>query len=73
MEDLTFEEAFTQLEAAIAALQDGQIPLESALQHYQNGVKLAKYCDELLQKAEVTVQQLSIDSAGALSVEPLDL
>jgi exodeoxyribonuclease VII small subunit len=73
MEALTFEEAFAQLESAIAALQDGQMPLESALQQYQDGMKLAQYCNELLQKAELSVQQLSIDSTGALSMQPLDL
>lgn len=73
MEALTFEEAFAQLESAIAALQDGQMPLESALQQYQDGMKLAQYCNELLQKAELSVQQLSVDSAGALSMQPLDL
>jgi exodeoxyribonuclease VII small subunit len=73
MESLTFEEAFEQLEAAITALQDGQMPLESALQHYQDGMKLAQYCNELLQKAELTIQQLSVDTTGTLSIQPLDL
>jgi exodeoxyribonuclease VII small subunit len=73
METLDFEEAFERLEIAIAALQDGKIPLNEALQHYQEGVKLAQYCNELLQKAELTVQQLSVDDAGVLSVLPLDL
>jgi len=73
MEQLTFEEAFAQLEAAIAALQDGQMPLESALERYQDGMKLAHYCNELLQKAELTVQQLSVDDNGTLSMQPLEL
>jgi exodeoxyribonuclease VII small subunit len=73
MENLTFEEAFAQLEVAVAALQDGQMPLEKALQHYQEGMKLAQYCNELLQKAELTVQQLSVDSTDTLSMQPLDL
>ncbi len=73
METLAFEEAFERLETAIAALQDGKISLNEALQHYQEGVKLAQYCNELLQKAELTVQQLSVDDAGVLSVLPLDL
>ncbi len=73
MENLTFEEAFAQLETAVAALQDGQMPLEKALEHYQEGMKLAQYCNELLQKAELTVQQLSVDSTGTLSIQPLDL
>jgi len=73
MEQLSFEEAFTQLEAAVLALQDGQLPLERALQYYQEGMKLAQHCSKLLQEAELTVQRLTEDNAGALSVEPLEL
>jgi exodeoxyribonuclease VII small subunit len=73
METLSFEEAFAQLEAAIEALQDGQMPLERALHYYEEGVKLAQYCNELLQKAELTVQQLVAEDDGTLLVQPLDL
>ncbi len=73
MEQLSFEEAFAQLEAAVLALQDGQLPLDRALQYYQEGMKLAQYCNILLQKAELTVQQLTANSAGALTVAPLEL
>ena len=73
MEELSFEEAFAQLEAAVAALQDGKLPLERALQYYQEGMKLAQYCNGLLQKAELSVQQLRVDSNGTLSLHPFDL
>ena len=64
MEVLSFEEAFAQLEAAVAALQDGQIPLERALHYYEEGMKLARHCNELLQKAELRVQQLGTNDEG---------
>ncbi len=73
MEELSFEEAFAQLEAAVAALQDGKLPLERALQYYQQGMKLAQYCNGLLQKAELSVQQLAVDSNGTLSLQPFDM
>jgi exodeoxyribonuclease VII small subunit len=73
METLSFEEAFAQLESAIEALQDGQMPLERALHYYEEGVKLAQYCNELLQKAELSVQQLVAENDGTLLVKPLDL
>ena len=74
MESLSFEEAFEQLEASITALQEGKIPLAQALQQYQNGMQLAQYCNELLQKAELSVQQLTVnESSDILSVSPLDL
>jgi exodeoxyribonuclease VII small subunit len=73
MEDLSYEEAYEKLEAAVAALQDGQMSLEQALQHYEEGMKLAQYCNELLQQAELRVQQLSVDEQGVLLVQPLNL
>ncbi|MBE3560494.1 MAG: exodeoxyribonuclease VII small subunit [Ktedonobacteraceae bacterium] len=73
MDELSFEEAFARREAAVAALQDGRMPLDQALAHYQEGMKLAQHCHELLQKAELTVQQLSLDSDGNASVVPLEL
>lgn len=73
MEALSFEEAFEQLESAVSALQDGQMPLEEALRHYEEGMKLARYCNELLQKAELRVQQLGVDDNGVLIVRPFEL
>ena len=73
MESLTFEEAYTQLETAVTALQDGQMPLERALQYYEEGMKLAQYCNELLQKAEMRVQQLSVDNQGVIVLQPMEL
>jgi exodeoxyribonuclease VII small subunit len=73
LENLSFEEAYARLEAAVAALQDGQMPLERALHYYEEGMKLAHHCDRLLQKAELRVQQLSVDREGAHIVEPLEL
>jgi exodeoxyribonuclease VII small subunit len=46
METLSFEEAFERLEAAIAALQDGKMPLDRALQQYRDGMELVQRCNE---------------------------
>ncbi len=73
MNDLSYEEAYEKLDAAVNALQDGHMSLEQALQHYEKGMKLAQYCNEILQKAELRVQQLSTDEQGMLVIQPLDL
>ena len=72
METISFEEAFAQLEAAVAALQDGHMPLERALHYYEEGVRLAGHCSELLQQAELRVQQLRINDAGELETIPFE-
>ena len=73
MESLSYEEAFEQLEAAVTALQDGKLPLERALQYYEEGMKLAQHCDTLLQKAELSVQQLSVSGDGTLNIQPIEI
>ena len=73
MESLSYEDAYEQLVAAVTALQDGKLPLERALQYYEEGMKLAQHCDTLLQKAELSVQQLSVSSDGTLNTEPIDI
>ena len=73
MEALSYEEAFAQLEAAVTALQDGKLPLERALHYYEEGMKLAQHCDTLLQKAELSVQQLSVSSDGTLNIQPIEI
>ena len=73
MESLSYEEAFEQLEAAVTALQDGKLPLERALYYYEEGMKLAQHCDTLLQKAELSVQQLSVSGDGTLNIQPIDI
>ncbi len=70
---LSYEEAFEKLEQAVLALQDGHLPLEQALEYYEEGMKLAQHCHDLLQKAELRVEQLRVTDDGELEVEPLDL
>lgn len=71
--ELSYEEAFERLEQAVAALQDGHLDLEHALKHYEEGMKLAQYCHDLLQQAELRVQQLHITDEGNVESQPLDL
>lgn len=70
---LSYEEAFEKLEMSVTALQDGRLSLERALEYYEEGMKLAQHCHDLLQKAELRVQKLRVTDSGDLETEPLDL
>ena len=56
VDDLTYEEAFTNLEKIIAGLESGELPLEEALARYEEGVELAARCATLLEEAELRVR-----------------
>lgn len=59
LEELTFEQAFAELETIVSALESGDHPLEEALALYERGQNLARHCAGLLDRAELRVQQLS--------------
>ena len=56
--DLTFEQALAQLQKLVEELESGDGSLEESLARYERGMKLAAYCNELLDKAELRVQEL---------------
>jgi len=58
LDQLTYEQAFTELEALVAALESDQRSLEDALALFERGQALVGYCAGLLEKADMKVQQL---------------
>jgi len=57
--NLSFEQALTDLEQIVRALEDGQIGLEDSLAHYEKGVGLLKRCYGQLRQAEQRIQLLA--------------
>jgi exodeoxyribonuclease VII small subunit len=62
IEGLSYEEAFAELEKVIAALEEGERPLEESMRLFERGQGLTKRCVELLDKAELKVKTLAGDS-----------
>lgn len=58
LENLKFEEAMQQLEQIVAQLEQGDVPLEEALDQFQKGVALSKYCKDKLENAEKTLTKI---------------
>lgn len=60
VEELSFEEAFDELEEAIQQLEEGDLTLDEAIALYEWGMALARRCADTLDAAELQVQQLAI-------------
>jgi exodeoxyribonuclease VII small subunit len=67
-----FEEALQKLESIVETMESGDLALESLLAKYEEGVKLAKICQEKLADAEVKIQQLEKTAAGELKLKPFE-
>jgi len=52
---MTFENALEELEALVAKMEDGRLPLEESLAAYQRGAELIKYCESRLSAAQARI------------------
>lgn len=61
----TFEASVKRLDAIVAKLESGDVPLEQALKLFQEGTGLVRSCSKLLDEAELEVVKLSKGEDGA--------
>jgi exodeoxyribonuclease VII small subunit len=59
VKNLSFEQAFGELEATVQRLEAGDLALEEAIALYERGMRLAQRCSDALDAAELQVQELS--------------
>jgi len=67
-----FETAMGELEALVAQLESGDLPLEQALAAFEPGVGLVRQLTQRLSDAESRVEQLPRGADGTVRLEPLD-
>ncbi len=73
VESLSFEAAMAELEKIVAALEEGNVPLERSISLYERGEALKARCDTLLKSAEDKVEKIRLSREGQpLGTEPLD-
>ncbi len=70
--DMTYEQAFQELETLVERLESGDLPLEEALAVFERGQALAARCSELLEQAELKLRQLTADESGEMVETDLD-
>ena len=57
-EPVPFEATLAQLEALVARLESGELPLDEALRTFEQGIRLTRECQTALSSAQQRVQQL---------------
>lgn len=57
----TFEDSMTQLEKIVEDLEDGDLPLDTAIKKFEDGVRLSKFCFEKLEETEKKISLLMKD------------
>ena len=58
MEEKSFEESMEALEGIVKELEEGKLNLEDSVEKFEEGIKLSKDCNEILEKAEKKIVML---------------
>jgi exodeoxyribonuclease VII small subunit len=72
IESLSFEKALQRLEEVVHLLEQGDAPLEESIRLFDEGMKLAHYCQKKLKWAEQQVEML-VNQNGEWVKKPFEL
>ncbi len=68
-ESMAFEDAISELERIVQALEKGELPIEESIEYFQRGVKLSKYCSKKLDEIEMKITMLIEEEDGNIREE----
>ena len=68
--EVPFEQALEKLEEIVESMEGEELPLETLLQRYEEGTKLAMVCQKKLAEAEIKIRQLEKTAAGEFVLKP---
>lgn len=61
-QEMSFEDAISQLENIVRELESGKIKLDDAVNAYTRAVKLKQLCENKLKSAQLKIEKLEITS-----------
>jgi len=68
----SFEKNLERLDAIVHQLEEADLPLEKALQLYEEGMKLSQVCHKQLEEAEGRIEILRKKAGGQVVAEPFE-
>lgn len=57
-ENITFEQALSRLDEAVKAIEAGGLTLSQSTQLFEEGMKLARICSDMLNSAELKISRI---------------
>ena len=61
---LTYEQAFSELESIVEAMDNQQQPLDETMKLFERGQVLSQYCTSLLDNAELRIKELNTSKSS---------
>lgn len=67
--EMTFEQAMERLEDIASKLESGDVPLEEAIELFQEGISLSRLCGQKLEQVERKIEML-VEGEEGLARKP---
>ena len=72
MENLSFEESLEKLEEIVNKLESGDVPLDDAIDEFNNAMQLVKICNEKLNSAEEAIAKIVQENGDLIEFKPIE-
>ena len=70
IDQMNFEQALSELEKIVGALEGGKAPLDESINAYERGIKLKQHCEKMLNAAQEKIEKITITPDGNIATEP---
>ncbi|MBQ2666865.1 exodeoxyribonuclease VII small subunit [Methanobrevibacter sp.] len=70
MENLSFEESIEKLEEIVNRLENGDVPLDDAIDEFKKAMDLVKICNDKLNDAEESIAKIVENNGELIDFNP---
>ena len=71
--ELTFEAAMEEIENLVRRMESSNLPLNETLEAFERGIRLTRFCQDYLDKAEQRIEYVVAANNGDTQTRPLTL
>ena len=71
--EIKFEDALKRLEEIVEMLESDELPLDKALELFEEGIRMSRLCSSILERAEMRIEELIREEDGTIRAVPLKL
>jgi len=68
---IDFEQSLERLETLVSEMENGSLPLEGMIKHFEEGSKLVTLCSKKLTEVEQKIEKL-VKKDGEITEEPFE-
>ncbi|MGI4752975.1 MAG: exodeoxyribonuclease VII small subunit [Janthinobacterium lividum] len=72
-ENISFEEALSELEEIVKKIDNGQETLEAAVNSFERGILLKNHCEKKLKKARLKIEKITKLADSTITLEEVEV